>query len=167
MIEFRDFDGVVHQLKKKTVQLIKFYEKIGLTKTKKQLSEDIAGLFETIMESEYRNIRAPKKDSEPDLYFGDIPIEIKVTSTETWRGGGYSKRSGYFLLLNWSIENNQPKFFIAGINMKENDWSTGKDNYYATTFSKRDLIDFEHHIYCGVILKEEKLNTTYTKIIQA
>jgi hypothetical protein len=166
VIEFRDFDGVIHQLKKKTVQLIKFYDRIGLTKSKKQLSEDIAGLFENIMQSTYRNVRAPKKDSEPDLYFGDIPIEIKVTSTETWRGGGYSKRSGYFLLLNWSIENRRPKFFIAGITMHEDDWSSGKDNYYATTFSKRDLIEFDPHIYCGDILKEEKPNTTHIKIKQ-
>lgn len=138
---FSEFDKVVSKLEKDFSDCLKFYQSKKLRKSNKQLSEDVSGLLETAIEELYDGAVAPKKDSEPDIYYNKIPVEIKTTNGEQWRGGAFSKRDGYYLLVSWELIDNKPKFFIAGLNMTKEDWSGGNiGNYYATGFDKKSLV---------------------------
>lgn len=146
-------NDVISEVKNKVKKCLRFYKQIGLVKSKKQISEDISGIFECVMQSSYSDVRAPKNDSEPDLYVGDIPIEIKTTSTTSWRGGSLSKRSGYFVMISWEMQGENINLFIAGVELKEKDWKKLSNGYYATSFTKGELIDRKIDIYCGDIYK--------------
>ena len=147
-------ETIVKNFKKSFKELIDTYKKLDLYKTSKQLSEDISGLLENSIAKYYPNVTAPKKDSEPDLLIdGKIGVEIKTTSGETWRGGSYSKRPGYYVLVSWEIIDEKIKLFIAGIELTEEDWVGKGGNYYATTFGKKDLASRDHVVYCGKIHK--------------
>jgi hypothetical protein len=166
-------EEVISELKTKFKKCLEFYEKIGLHKSKKQLSEDISGLFESILENTYKNVKAPKKDSEPDIILNGIEfIEGKTTSTNSWRGGSYSKRGGYFFLINWDVIVDKPVFFIAGVKLKKEDWiarpvKPGEEQtYYATGFDKKNLASRKVDIYCGELVKYKRKTQNCVKIIQ-
>lgn len=108
----------------------------------KQKSELISGLLENNVAKYIPDSVAPKVDSEPDLYVSGQAVEIKTTAGHQWRGGTFSKRPGYYVFVSWQIdENNTPNFFMGGVNMRESDWNASKsDNYYATTYGKKELI---------------------------
>lgn len=140
-MNFENFDAVLDGVKTRFADLKSAYDKHRIVKTKKQLSEDISALFETAMEDVYENVVAPKKDSEPDLYKDGKAIEVKTTEGESWRGGEYSKRPSQYLLISWDLVYQDLKFFVANLYLKEEDWKTSKsDKYYATTFSKKEII---------------------------
>ena len=133
--------AVIERLTSDTKELFDFYDKKSLFKTKKQKSEDISGLLENAMAELIEDAIAPKIDAEPDIRLGGYPIEIKTTSGETWFSGTYSKREGYFIFLHWMLrKDNTPEFFIAGKNLKKDDWEASKSkSYYATTYDKKKL----------------------------
>jgi hypothetical protein len=159
---------VISLLKTKTEQCLNFYASMRLRKTKKQISEDISGLLESILEDAYVNVEAPKKDSEPDIIFNKkTSIEIKTTCTESWRGGAFSKRGGYFVLINWKIVNKSIIFFIAGMDLKETDWKLNKNkNYYATTVDKKMIMSRNIDKYSGDIFEHYRKSQRCIKIIQ-
>ena len=133
---------IVDRLSDEVKELFDFYDKKKLRKSDKQKSEDISGLLETVMEDMIEGAIAPKVDSEPDIRLNGNPIEIKTTSGESWRGGEYSKRGGYFIFISWKLNfQNIPSFFIAGLSLQKDDWIISKSkNYYATTFNKKQLL---------------------------
>jgi len=143
---------VIKRLSTDTKELFDFYDKKRLFKTKKQKSEDISGLLETAMADIIEGAVAPKIDAEPDIRLHGEPVEIKTTSGECWFSGTFSKREGYFIFVNWIIdEENRPAFFIAGKPLKKEDWKAStSDSYYATTYDKkvlynnREEVDFYH-----------------------
>lgn len=135
-------------------------------------SEIISGLFEAELKDTYKNIETPHIDSMPDIILnGNEFIEGKTTSTDTWRGGSYSKRAGYFFLINWRQKNEDYSFFIAGTELTEEDWKVVDKNddkkYYATGFSKKDLADRKVDIYCGDIEKYRRGSLNCVRITQA
>ena len=134
-------EKVIEKLTCDTKELFDFYDKKSLFKTKKQKSEDISGLLENAMASLIDGAVAPKIDAEPDIRINGEPVEIKTTSGETWFSGTFSKREGYFLFVHWRIlKDNRPEFFIAGKDLKKDDWTPSKSkSYYATTYDKKTL----------------------------
>ena len=134
-------EQVIEKLTADTEELFDFYDKKGLHKTKKQKSEDISGLLENAMAELIDGAVAPKIDAEPDIRLWGRPVEIKTTSGETWFSGTFSKREGYFIFLHWILnKDNMPAFFIAGKQLKKDDWVASKSkSYYATTYDKKTL----------------------------
>ena len=132
---------VIERLSSDTKELFDFYDKKRLIKSDKQKSEDISGLLETAMEDLIEGAIAPKVDHEPDIRLNGAPVEIKTSSGENWRGGEFSKRGGHFVFVTWTLDgNNVPSFFIGGIDLVEEDWKkSNSENYYATTFGKKEL----------------------------
>jgi hypothetical protein len=134
-------EQVIEKLSADTKELFDFYDKKSLFKTKKQKSEDISGLLENAMAELIEGAVAPKIDAEPDIRLHGEPVEIKTTSGETWFSGTFSKREGYFIFLHWVLKkDNYPEFFIAGKDLKKDDWTASKSkSYYATTYDKKKL----------------------------
>ena len=133
--------AVIEKLSLDTKELFDFYDKKGLFKTNKQKSEDISGLIENSIASLVEGAVAPKIDAEPDIRLNGKPVEIKTTSGECWFSGTFSKREGYFLFVQWTTDSdNYPSFYIAGKNLKKEDWKAStSDSYYATTYGKKRL----------------------------
>ena len=142
------WDKILSRLSKDTKELFDFYELKSLRKSDKQKSEDISGLLETAIADIVPGAIAPKVDSEPDIRLNGEPIEIKTSSGETWRGGTFSKRGGHFIFVNWTLDvDNNPSFFMAGIDLIESDWKKSQsDSYYATTYGKKELYENKDNV---------------------
>ena len=134
---------VIDRLSADTKELFDFYDRKGLFKTKKQKSEDISGLSENAISDLIEGAVAPKIDAEPDIRIHGEPYEIKTSSGHCWFSGTFSKREGYFIFVNWELdEDNNPSFFMAGKTLKKDDWCPSKsDSYYATTYDKKTLYE--------------------------
>jgi hypothetical protein len=134
-------EKVLTALRQSTKKLLDTYKDFGLNKSPKNISEDISGLLETAIERNIEGAIASKIDSEPDIRYNGEAVEIKTSAGTTWRGGTFSKRPGYYIFVTYTLdENNVPSFYIAGINLKEEDWkSSTSDSYYATTYGKKEL----------------------------
>ena len=152
-------ENVILDLRENTTKLLNTYADFGLRKSAKQISEDISGLLETAIERNIEGAFAPKKDSEPDIWYNSEAVEIKTSAGTTWRGGEYSKRPGYYIFVTYILdENNVPSFYIAGIPLKETDWKISRSKkYYATTYGKKELyINGDKVItYVGSLLGKE------------
>jgi|DEB0MinimDraft_4_1074332.scaffolds.fasta_scaffold25862_2 hypothetical protein len=146
-MSFQIKDNVLNGVKSDLKKLLSFYDEVGLRKSNKQLSEDISGLFENNIEKLVEGAVAPKLDSEPDIRFHGEPIEIKTTNGHNWRGGTFSKRPGYYVFVSWEIVDGEPKFFVAGTPLLESDWKGGGENYYATHYGKKELVDNQRVTY--------------------
>ena len=119
-------------------------------------SKTISEIASQWLEVAFKNgieAECPKKDSEPDCKIFNKetqkmdPWELKCTSGENWRGGEYSKRPGYYVLMAYNITGeNEIECFAGRLYLVESDWNKskknkeGKKNYYATTFGKKDLM---------------------------
>ena len=134
-------EAVIENLRENTKRLLDVYEDFGLNKTPKNISEDISGLLETAIERNNEGAIAPKVDSEPDIRYNGKAVEIKTSAGTNWRGGTFSKRPGYYIFVTYELdENNNPSFYIAGIDLKEEDWKVSSSkNYYATSYGKKEL----------------------------
>jgi len=134
-------DNIINKVKSQTKRLFDIYEEMGLNKSAKQLSEDISGLMETAIEEFVEGAVAPKRDDQPDILLNGSPVEIKTTNGHQWRGGTFSKRPGYYLFVSWKPkENNEIELFVAGTHLEESDWKgSTNENYYATTYGKKEL----------------------------
>ena len=143
MFTDKEMEPVIEKLTTDTKELFDIYDERRLFKTTKQKSEDISGLLENAMEDIIDGAVAPKIDREPDIRMNGEPVEIKTSGGRqgSWQSGGFSKREGHFIFVQWELdENNNPSFFVAGKNLIESDWipSTSK-NYYGTSYSKKNL----------------------------
>jgi len=139
---FTNFSEVLLKTEKDFLDCINFYNSKGLRKSNKQLSEDLSGLLETNIENTIEGAVAPKVDSEPDIRYNGVPVEIKCTSGEQWRGGAYSKRDGYYLMVTWNVIEGAVKLLCYGLNLTKKDWQGGlTGNYYGTTFGKKQLME--------------------------
>ena len=156
-------EAVLTALRENTKKLLDTYKDFGLNKSPKQISEDISGLLETAIERNIEGAIAPKKDSEPDIWLNGKAVEIKTSAGTTWRGGTFSKRPGYYIFVTYTLWSgfdfdNVPSFYIAGIDLKEEDWkSSTSDNYYATTYGKKELYLNENKVttYVGSLEGKE------------
>jgi len=144
-------------------------------KSKKLKSEIISNLFETQSERYFNSIGiktlSSKSDKDPDLFFIDYqkPCEIKVTGVEyskidkcKWMGGKYSKRTSDYIFVIWNYEETHStlygekpecfNFLIAKCFVDETEWNTidsGNENYYATVFDSKKLLEREHVFLVG------------------
>lgn len=85
---------VLNGIRTDVKKLFDLLEELDLDTSEKQKSELISGLVENNVAKFITDAHAPKLDSEPDLYIGEQPVEIKTTAGEQWRGGKFSKRPG-------------------------------------------------------------------------
>lgn len=133
---------IISKLEMEVKETLDFYDSKKLRKSAKQKSEDISGLLEIIMENYIDGAIAPKVDNKPDIILNGKPVEIKTTNGDSWRGGKFSKRGGYYIFISWVLDNfNNPSFFIAGINLVESNWIISKSKkYYATYYGKKELV---------------------------
>jgi hypothetical protein len=142
-------------------------------KSKKLKSEIISNLFETqsavYLKEQGFNAISANSDREPDLLVNDIPCEIKVTGIDhpfttnaKWMGGKYSKRTSDYAFVMWHYQgtNNNlyditPErilFAVLKCHVDENEWRTidnGNENYYATIFELKQILNREHIILVG------------------
>ena len=152
-------EAVLASLRENTKKLLDTYEDFGLNKSPKNISEDISGLLETAIERNIEGAVAPKVDHEPDIRYNGEAVEIKTSAGTSWRGGTFSKRPGYYVFVTYTLdEDNVPSFYIAGIPPEEKDWkSSTSENYYATTYGKKELYLNEDKVktYAGSLVGKE------------
>jgi len=133
---------LLEETKRRYTNFVSEAEHVGINFSNKQSSEHLSAILESVIQKFCPGAVAPKKDSEPDVIVDGIPVEIKTTSGDQWRGGAYSKRPGYYLLLSWEASGCDLNLFCAGLNLKEKDWAGGNtNNYYATSFGKKQLLE--------------------------
>ena len=134
-------DSVMNRLTGDFIKLSKVLGELNITVSAKQMSELVSALLENAIADNIDGAIAPKVDSEPDILYNGNSVEIKTSTGETWRGGTFSKRPGYYLFVKWELNHNgSPRFYIAGVQLQESDWKKTKSKtYYATTFGKKEL----------------------------
>ncbi|MFH1583998.1 MAG: hypothetical protein ABIA56_02625 [Actinomycetota bacterium] len=132
-----------------------FKDKYDVKLSGKIQSETFSNLLEQISARVFSKhlgyeIKKANSDNNPDLFFTKInmPMEIKVTSGQVWRGGEFSKRASWHLMVSRSDEFDE--FFVCLVEMKgENDlWISamqrGKD-YYAPSFKKDQIYELKNN----------------------
>lgn len=135
----------------------------------KTRSELISNQFVISFEDFFRglgyNLVPEKSDNDPDIrVIVDgiiVPIEVKVTNGENWRGGDYSKRGSNYILISYNFP--RWEWYVVLVRLEEEDWvssepnrKTGEKNYYATSLKKSYLFDIEDKIEV-VGFTEEKM----------
>jgi len=122
-------------------------------------SEIISNILEATFSDIVPNIRSPFTDGEPDLWVGDVPLEIKTAKTVgVWRGGEYSKRESDYLLVSYDDSGEDMKWFVFFVNLKKGDWvSSGSTSYYATTI-ELDQVLGRGEILVGSVVKKRVKN---------
>ncbi|MBI2451847.1 hypothetical protein HYV50_02080 [Candidatus Pacearchaeota archaeon] len=102
-----------------------FKEKYNIKLSNKLLSETFSNLLEQMASKLFSKglnyeIKKANSDNDPDLFFTKIkiPMEIKITSGEVWRGGEFSKRASWHLMV--SRNNDFNEFFVCLVNMNNN-----------------------------------------------
>jgi hypothetical protein len=133
----------------------------------KMKSEFASQIAEKAMKTSIPGTICPKLDKEPDCKIPHLITkiladwELKCTTGHSWRGGKYSKRPGYYVLISWEEKKEDILIFAARLHMKEEDWDKSKPNkngeekYYATSFDKKKLLEYKNagkaEILCGDI----------------
>lgn len=146
---------------------LKQFDDDGLDISNKMKSEFASQIAEKSIKETIPGTTCPKLDKEPDCKIPHkitnilTPWEIKCTTGDSWRGGEYSKRPGYYLLISWKQKEQNIAIFAARLHMIEDDWDkskptkNGNKNYYATTFPKKKLLKYykegKADILCGDI----------------
>ena len=173
------FNNIIVPLFKTRIMQIIDLRKSGWDISSKMISELASQALELAFKDSKLIVETPKLDKDPDMLLGydKKPWEIKCTSTDGWRGGEYSKRPGYYILLTYNIIGDNINIFAARLSMTEEDWITSKpkdeskeQKYYATTFGKKELLKYinenKAEILCGDIYnpKYRDGNTNYSQI---
>lgn len=145
-----------------------FKKKYDVKLSGKLLSETFSNLLEQICSKVFSErlgyeVNKATGDNTPDLFFTKIkmPMEIKVTSGQVWRGGEFSKRASWHLMVSRNEEFNE--FFVCLVNMETNGglWVSsmqqGKD-YYAPSFKKDKIFELQKQIpiLVGKIVESER-----------
>ena len=143
----------------------KFKKKFDVKLSGKLLSEIFSNLLEQraskIFSKRLRyEVRKANSDNDPDLFFTrlNLPMEIKVTSGQVWRGGEFSKKASWHLMV--ARNDAFDEFFVCLVNMDSNGGSSmqqGKD-YYAPSFKKDKIFELQKQIpvFVGRIDKSER-----------
>jgi len=146
----------------------KFKKKYDINLSGKLLSEIFSNLLEQKASRVFSKklgyeIRKANSDNDPDLFFSKInmPMEIKVAGGPVWRGGEFSKRASWHLMV--SRNSTFDEFFVCLVNMnsKGSLWISsmqqGKD-YYAPSFKKDKIFELQHQIpiFVGRIVKSDR-----------
>ncbi len=154
-----------------------FKEEYDVVLSGKVLSELYSNLLETICARVFSDklgyeVKKASSDNDSDLFFTKInmPMEIKVTSGQVWRGGEFSKRASWHLMV--SRDESFENFFVCLVDMKSHDglWESsmqkGKD-YYAPNFKKDQIYELKDEviIFVGDIEKDKRsVKLSYEKI---
>lgn len=148
--------------------LKKFKKKFDVKLSGKLLSEIFSNLLEQKASRVFSKrlsyeVRKASSDNDPDLFFTKInlPMEIKVASGQVWRGGEFSKRASWHLMV--SRNETFDEFFVCLVNMNSkgglwvSSMQQGKD-YYAPSFKKDKIFELKNQIpvFVGKIIKSER-----------
>lgn len=140
-----------------------FKEKYNVKLSGKIQSEIFSNLLEQISSKVFSQrlgykVDKATGDNTPDLLFTDInmPLEIKVTSGQVWRGGEFSKRACWHLMVSRNEEFDE--FFVCLVNMDINGglWISAMQqgkNYYAPSFKKDQIYNLKDN---KMIIKEKE-----------
>ena len=138
-----------------------FREKLGSRMSSKLQSEIISATVENAFASVVEGARVGNGDHEADVYINEIPLELKTSrDSREWRGGEFSKRSGDFLLISWSLtkDTNEINWFVIHTLLTESDWkSSGSASYYATSISLDDALNKNGRVIVGDVRQAIKL----------
>jgi len=130
-----------------------FKDKHGVKLSGKIQSEIFSNLLEQISAKTFSKhlnyeVKKANSDNHPDLTFTkiDMPMEIKVTSGQVWRGGEFSKRASWHLMV--SRNDDFDEFFVCLVNMEQNEglWISAMQkgkNYYAPSFKKDQIYELK------------------------
>jgi hypothetical protein len=126
-----------------------FKQKYDVKLSGKIQSETFSNLLEQIASKVFSKrlgyeVKKATGDNTPDLLFTKInmPMEIKVTSGQVWRGGEFSKRASWHLMVSRNEDFNE--FFVCLVDMESNGglWVSAMQqgkNYYAPSFKKDQI----------------------------
>jgi len=170
---FKITDKMVLEILKESSKAMKFFinefkNKYDVKLNGKILSETFSNLLEQISAKIFTKylgyeVKKAKSDNDPDLTFTKInlPMEIKVTSGQVWRGGEFSKRASYHLMV--SRNDDFDEFFVALVNMGKGNglWISAMQqgkNYYAPSFKKDQIFELKDkiQIFFGDVIKNSK-----------
>jgi hypothetical protein len=170
---FKITDKMVLEALKESSKAMKFFiddfkKKYDVKLSNKILSETFSNLLEQISAKIFSKslgyeVKKAKTDNDPDLTFTKInmPMEIKVTSGQVWRGGEFSKRASYHLMV--SRNDDFDEFFVALVNMNQSNglWISAMQqgkNYYAPSFKKDQIFELKDkiQIFFGDVIKDPK-----------
>tara|TARA_R100000005_G_C4883335_1_gene133877 strand:+ start:70 stop:582 length:513 start_codon:yes stop_codon:yes gene_type:complete len=106
-------------------------------------SEILSNLIESVVSDLLKEAIAPGVDHMADLIVDGTPLEIKTTATsDSWRGGEFSKRPGDYIMVGWEEVSGVLKTFMLHTFLEKNHWkSSGSGNYYATSISLSEILD--------------------------
>ena len=124
-------------------------------------SEILSNLIESVVSELITEAVAPGKDHMADLIVDGTPLEIKTTATsDSWRGGEFSKRPGDYIMVGWEEVCGVLKTFMLHTFLEESHWkSSGSGNYYATSISLSDIIEkVPYNILKGKVEKKRIKN---------
>ena len=115
-----------------------------------EMTEKLAQEYFSKIYSE--DVKCASCDNDPDLMFGNTPVEIKVAkycNGFCWRGGKYSKRESDYVLIVWDFNKYNPEviqFAVYKSFLNKQDWVEQKrDNYYATLYTMNALAKNKTH----------------------
>ncbi|MBU0466168.1 MAG: hypothetical protein KJ718_00045 [Nanoarchaeota archaeon] len=145
-----------------------FKEKYDVKLSGKIQSETFSNLLEQIASKIFTerlgyDVKKATSDNNPDLTFTKInlPMEIKVTSGQVWRGGEFSKRASWHLMVSRNEEFNE--FFVCLVDMQKGEglWISAMQqgkNYYAPSFKKDQIYQIKDKIpiFVGDVIKTSK-----------
>lgn len=126
-----------------------FKQKYNVKLSGKIQSETFSNLLEQIASKVFTkelgyDVKKATGDNTPDLLFTKInlPMEIKVTSGQVWRGGEFSKRASWHFMVSRNDDFNE--FFVCLVDMESNGglWVSAMQqgkNYYAPSFKKDQI----------------------------
>lgn len=131
-------------------------------------SELISNIVETSFSSIVPGVTDPKKDSEPDLYVDGVPLELKTSrTTNSWRGGEFSKRTSDYLLIAWNEIDDTFQWFVTYTFLTEDNWtSSTSSSYYATIVDLDTVLSLPMtEVLVGSTLKKKvKHHTVYEQV---
>lgn len=146
-----DFDGVIDTaLAKVDEDWEDLFKRYGprLRSKAKTASELLSWSLEEALSKTVPGCRVGAGDHEADIYINGTPVEIKNTqNSNTWRGGKYSKRSGEFLLVSYTIDahTGKLKWFVIQTELEKEEWvDSASESYYATSITLDYVLNFSN-----------------------
>ena len=145
-------------INKRFLKYMKDTEDLDLSN--KELSERLSRIVTKQITIHIPNVKADKKDSDPDTNFVNYnkSLELKATSSKyQWQSGKFSKRFGNFLLVGWELVDKEVKLFMILTDLKKEDWKISEStNRYSTSINLKYIIEnCEYEILVGDISKKQ------------
>jgi hypothetical protein len=147
VIQYSDIFDRIHweSIENKVIEQVLPFIKLNIKA--KLISELISELTEKITAEYFSQIysglvKSATSDNDPDLMFGDIPLEVKVAKYSNgfnWRGGKFSKRQSDYIFIVWDFDTNDKtkiKVAVYKAFLSKDNWIQNRSsNYYATLYN--------------------------------